>query len=89
MTKKRLLIYLGSTFALTWAYCLLFKLIDNFSLKVPHPEFLSSANRYLKLRYGAGVYVSKGALNQWVYLFKQKQKQILSQLKMKGGREVK
>ena len=63
--------------------------IDNFSLKVPHPEFLSSANRYLKLRYGSGVYVSKGALNQWVYLFKQKQKQILSQLKMKGGREVK
>ncbi len=63
--------------------------IDNFSLKVPHPEFLSSANRYLKLRYGSGVYVSEGALNQWVYLFKQKQKQILFQLKMKGGREVK
>ncbi len=63
--------------------------IDNFSLKVPHPEFLSSANRYLKLRYGSGVYVSERALNQWVYLFKQKQKQILSQLKMKGGREVK
>lgn len=60
--------------------------IDNFALKVPHPEFLPSANRYLKLRYGAGVEVSEAVLKQWVGLFKQKQKQILSQLKMSRDR---
>ncbi len=53
--------------------------IDDFSLQIPHPNFLACANRYLKSQYGAGVYLSQEALNQWVLIFKRKQKQILSQ----------
>lgn len=51
--------------------------IDDFSLKVPHSEFLACANRYLKDQYGEGLDLSYKTVQNWAGIFKKRQKQLM------------
>ncbi len=57
--------------------------IDNFALKVPHPEFLTAANRYLSEKFGPDVSLNAQIVQKWARIFRRKQNWILNKLQQR------